>query len=202
MNMKNTLKISFATISLCALAALPLRAQTKTPTETGMTNAAVTNTISQAPINNSQAAQSPSVRVDAPPFHFNGEDIKESLAVMIPIIAIVMGCGIPIVIVGLQLYFRHRKNIVLHETLRTMVEKGVPIPPEMFKKTEREFMEHDKPKSPRNDLRTGLILTCMGIGLILFIGKAGCIMLLLGVAFLVLALVDRKNKNDGQPPKV
>ena len=29
---------------------------------------------------------------------------------------------------------------MLHETLRTMVEKGVPIPPEMFKKTEREFM--------------------------------------------------------------
>jgi|SRR5271170_2967073 len=199
--MKTTLPAFFATILICTLAAAPLRAQTNPSTETGMTNAAVTNAVSHVTAGDSQAAQSPSVRVDAPSFHINGEDIKQSLAVMIPIIAIVMGCSIPIVIVGLQLYFRHRKNIVLHETLRTMVDKGVPIPPEIFNKTEHEFMEHDKPKRPRNDLRSGLILTGIGIGTVLFIGKPGWIILFLGVAFLVIASLEKKDKNNDQPPK-
>jgi hypothetical protein len=201
MNMKTALIKFLAAIFIFTLAAMPLRAQTNTPAEAGMTNAAVTNTISQAPIDNSQAAQSPSVRADAPSFHMNGEDIKQSLAVMIPIIAIVMGCSIPIVIVGLGLYFRHRKNIVLHETVRTMVDKGVPIPPEMFKSDENASPFARGTKRPRNDLRTGLIMTCMGVGMVLFIGKSGCIILFLGVAFLLIASFEKKNKNDDQPPK-
>jgi hypothetical protein len=114
-----------------------------------------------------------------------------------------MGCSIPIVIVGLQLYFRHRKNIVLHETLRVMVEKGVPIPPEMFKKPEQQSMEHDKSdgKRPRNDLRAGLILTGIGIGTVMLAGKAGYIILFIGVAFVVASLLEKKDKNDAQPPK-
>ena len=82
-----------------------------------------------------------------------------------------------------------------------MVEKGVPIPPEMFKKTEHEFMERDSAKRPRNDLRTGVMLTCMGIGIVLFIGKPGWIILFLGVAFLVIAAFEKKNKSDDQSPK-
>jgi hypothetical protein len=202
-NMKTTLTKLLATIFLFTLAAVPLRAQTNTSTETGMTNSAVTNTVSQVTASDSQGARLPSVRVDAPSFHINGEDIKQSLAVMIPIIAIVMGCSIPIVIVGLQLYFRHRKNIVLHETLRVMVEKGVPIPPEMFKKPEQQSMEHDKSdgKRPRNDLRAGLILTGIGIGTVMLAGKAGYIILFIGVAFVVASLLEKKDKNDAQPPK-
>jgi hypothetical protein len=199
--MKTTSQIFFATILLCTFAALPLQAQTSTAAETGMTNSEVTNTVSQAKAGDSQGVRSPDIRVDAPSFHINGEDIKQSLAVMIPIIAIVMGCSIPIVIVGLQLYFRHRQNIVLHETLRTMVDKGVPIPPEMFKKTERECMEHDKPRRPRNDLRNGLVFLGMGIGIVMVAGKAGYIILFMGVAFVVASLLEKKDKNDAQPPK-
>jgi len=177
-----------------------LRAQTNL--ETSTTNTAVTNTVAPVAAGNSQAAQAPSVRVDAPAFHINGDDIKQSLAVMIPIIAIVMGCSIPIVIIGLQLYFRHRKNIVLHETLRTMVDKGVPIPPEMFQKTEHESMEGGRIRRPRNDFRNGLLMTGIGIGMILFIGKPGWIVLFLGIAFLVASFFENKKNNDGQPPKI
>jgi hypothetical protein len=187
--------ITLATIVFLLSAAMP-------PSLKAQTNAAVTNTVAPVMAGNSQATQAPSVRVDAPAFHINSEDIKQSLAIMIPIIAIVMGCSIPIVIVGLHLYFRHRKNIVLHETLRTMVEKGVPIPPEMFKTAGNESTEGDRAKRPRNDLRTGLIMTCMGVGIVLFIGKPGWIILFLGVAFLLIASFDKKNKNDNQPPKI
>jgi hypothetical protein len=157
-----------------------------------MTNAAVTNTSSQA-----SGSSASSYSYD------EGDDFTHGIALLTPIIAIIMGCSVPIVIVGLLLYFRHRKNIMLHETLRTMVEKGVPIPPEMFQKTERGFMDHDRSgrKHPRNDLRTGLMLTGMGIGIVLFIGKPGCIILSLGVAFLVIALLEKKDRNNDQPPK-
>jgi len=197
-----TASIKFlAAIFIFTLAALPLQAQTNMSTETGIKNNAVTNMVAQVTTSSSQGASAQSYQADTPSFHINGDDIKESLAVMIPIIAIVMGCSIPIVIVGLQLYFRHRKNIVLHETLRTMVDKGVPIPPEMFNKTEHKFMGHDKPSRPRCDLRRGIILTGMGVGIVLFIGKSGCIILFLGVAFLVIALLEKKDDNNDQPPK-
>jgi hypothetical protein len=196
--MKNTLKTILAAIFLAAVGGAPLCAQTNL--ETSTTNATVTNAVAPVTAGNFQNTQSPSVRVDAPSFHFNGEDVKQSLAVMIPIIAIVMGCSIPIVIVGLQLYFRHRKNMVLHETLRTM-EKGVPIPPEMFQKTEHEPMAGGQTRCPRNDFRKGLLMTGIGIGMILFIGKPGWIVLFLGIAFLAASFFEKKNNNDGQPPK-
>ncbi len=190
--MKTTLSIVFATMALCALVTATSQAQTNLPAASGMTNAAVMNTSSQA--SGSSASSSA---------YGEGDDFTHGIALLIPIIAIIMGCSVPIVIVGLLLYFRHRKNIMLHETLRTMVEKGVPIPPEMFQKTERGFMDHDKSgrKHPRNDLRSGLILTGMGIGIVLFIGKPGFIILSLGVAFLVIALLEKKDRNNDQPPK-
>jgi hypothetical protein len=201
MNMKITSNKLFAAILLGVFATVPLRAQNNPENSTN--NVAATNMYTQAATGDSQGSRLPFLRLDAPSPHSNGEDIRESLAVMVPIVAIVMGCSIPIVIVGLQLYFRHRKNIMLHETLRTMVEKGVPIPPEMFKKTEHEFMEHDKSteKRPRNDLRNGLIFIGIGIGVVMLTGKAGYIILFLGVAFVVASLLEKKNKNDAPPPK-
>jgi len=205
--MKTTLSIVFATMALCALVTATSQAQTNLPAASGMTNAAVTNTSSQASgminaavTNTSSQASGSSASSSS---YGEGDDFTHGIALLIPIIAIIMGCSVPIVIVGLLLYFRHRKNIMLHETLRTMVEKGVPIPPEMFQKTERGFMDHDKSgrKHPRNDLRSGLILTGMGIGIVLFIGKPGFIILSLGVAFLVIALLEKKDRNNDQPPK-
>ena len=174
-----------------------------------MTNAAVTNAPMQAAVDNSQDTQSPSVHYRIPGIHIggpsseDGEGFTRDLALMIPIVAIIMGCSIPLVVGGLSLYFRHRKNKMLHETVRAMVDKGVPIPPEMFQKTERDFMARDRAddKRPRNDLRTGLMLTGIGIGVVLFIGKPGWIILFLGVAFLVIASLEKKDKNNDQPPK-
>jgi hypothetical protein len=204
MDMKISLKIFFAAILFFTLAAPPLRAQINPPIENGMTNTAATNAPVRTAVDNSQDAQSPPAHINIPGIHIggpsseDGEGFTSALALMIPIIAIVMGCGIPIVIVGLSLYFRHRKNKMLHETVRAMVDKGVPIPPEMFQKTERDKSDD---KRARNDLRTGLMLTGIGIGVVLFIGKPGWIILFLGVAFLVIASLEKKDKNNDQPPK-
>ncbi|MDD5138924.1 MAG: DUF6249 domain-containing protein [Verrucomicrobiales bacterium] len=194
--------ITLATILFLLFAAMPLslKAQTDPAAGTGMTNAAVTNAVSQATADVSQGAQAPSVRADETGIHVSGPNpadtqppLAATLAVLIPIVGIVMGCSIPIVTVGLLLYFRHRKNQMLHETVRAMVDKGVPVPPEMFTSSE------NSPKRTRNDLRTGLILTGLGIGVVAFIGKAGWIVFCLGLAFLAIAWFQTKN-ND-QPPK-
>lgn len=206
-NMKTTLSRLFATMALSALVAATAQAQTNLPAASGMTNPAVADTSPQAPGMTNAAVTNTSPQVSgssASSYSYGeGDDFTHGIALLIPIIAIIMGCSVPIVVVGLVLYFRHRKSIMLHETLRNMVEKGVPIPPEMFQKTERGFMDHAKSgrNHPRNDLRTGLILTGMGIGIVLFIGKPGLIILSLGVAFLVIALLEKKDRNIDQPPK-
>jgi hypothetical protein len=202
--MKVTSRIFFTAILLGAFAILPLPAQTNPPVGSEITNAAVTNIPAQV-VNNSQDVQ-PSPTHDSGPSSDNGENFTRALALMIPIVAIVMGCSIPIVIVGFQLYFRHRKNQMLHETVRAMVDKGVAIPPEMFQKTEPEnsgviFMGSEKPRRPRNDLRNGLLLIGIGLGAIIVAGKSGWIVFFIGVAFLVVSFFEKKDNNDVQPPK-
>ncbi len=199
--------IMLATILIMLFAAMPLPLKAQTNAEMVATNVAVTNATVPAVVEKSQAAQAPPAEINIPGIHIGsantpeGETFTSVVALMIPIIAIVMGCSIPIVIVGLAFYFRHRKNQMLHETVRTMVEKGVPIPPEMFQKTEHEFMEHDKPRRPRNDLRNGLLFVGIGIGMVLLAGKVGYIILFMGVAFVVTSFLENKNKSDDQPPK-
>jgi len=137
---------------------------------------------------------------------------SSALKNLIPIVAIVMGCSIPIVIVTSICYFNHRKTKMLHETIRTMVEKGVPIPPELLSKWGggwsptcppggSPFQNVFGPPAPRNDLRTGVLMTGLGIGLTNFIGDPGAIVLFLGIAFILVGIFQKKKPLPEQPPK-
>jgi len=200
--MKNILKTIIAAVCLAALAGAPLRAQTNA--EGGTTNAAITNAAAPVAAANPKKAEVPDINIDGTGVHINGGDnekvpfiatLSATLALLIPIVGIVMGCAVPIAIVSLVFYYRHRKNQMLHETIRAMVDKGMPIPPEMFKTADSTV------KRPRNDLRTGLILIGIGSGLVLLHTQgAGFIVLFLGVAFLIASFFDKKNRNDEQPP--
>ena len=201
--MKNIFNAIIAAVCLAAMATSPLRAQTNADVST--TNAAITNATGSMAQVTPQKAKSPAINIDATGVHIDGANndrvpfiatLSATLALLLPIIAVVMGCSVPIVIVSLLFYFRHRKNQMLHETIRAMVEKGVPIPPEMFKTVD------NAPKQPRNDMRTGLILIGIGSGLA-FLGTsgAGFIVLFLGAAFLIASFFEKKKPNDEQPPK-
>jgi hypothetical protein len=86
---------------------------------------------------------------------------------------------------------RVRRNRVLHETIRMMIDKGAPIPPELL-----------QPQTPkRNDLRSGILLIGTGLGLaIVLAGRGGHVYLLgflpifIGLAFLVTWKLEGKNK--------
>jgi hypothetical protein len=121
----------------------------------------------------------------------------------IPIEAVVItliSIGIPFtfftVVISLAIYFKYRRNRVLHETIRMMIEKGVPIPPELIVPPIRtnQFMLRD-------DLLIGLVLCAAGAGITIFLGRLGMIVLFVGIAFLIVWFVEKKNKNKniGQP---
>jgi Domain of unknown function (DUF6249) len=183
---------------------MPLKAQTNADMVT--TNMAVTNAAAQSAVVMAPGKPSPAPVVEIPGIHIGRADSSEgsqlvgALAIMIPIVAIVMGCSIPIIIVGLTFYFCHRKHKMLHETVRAMVDKGVPIPPEIFSQGTCEPFKAGRAKRLRNDFRNGLLFLGVGLGVIIVAGKPGWIILFLGIAFLVASMFEKKS-DDQQPPK-
>ena len=112
--------------------------------------------------------------------------------VAILIVAIVFGC--PVLIVAVLLFYRHRKNVLLHRTLAAMIEKGTPIPP--------VFLVGDKEKTPRSDLRRGVILACIGLGIAIFFlaqkdedWGIGMIPFMIGVGYLIVWKINEKKQN-------
>ena len=117
----------------------------------------------------------------------------------IPILLVVFGC--PVAIVGLVAYFRARKQKQLHETLRAMIEKGVPIPPELLRSP---APSGDASKSggddPRTALRQGLFLVALGAGICIWLlikssdsWGLGFIPLLIGLSFLAEWRLEKQN---------
>ena len=208
MKLNSAVSSLLAVAMVCALTATPLRAQTNL--QTTATAAAV----SLPPAAAIPAAPNPPPEPPTPPA---GESdsaglLSSVLGQLIPIVGIVMGCSIPIVIVISVCYFNHRKTKILHETVRAMVEKGVPIPPELLSKSGGDWQQNCPPGTspfqtafglhqPRNDLRTGLLMTGLGVGLVILIGSPGAIVLFLGIAFVLVGIFQKKNPAPEQPPK-
>lgn len=95
----------------------------------------------------------------------NGSDFDEGALMAIPIVGIIFSTlfGAPVLIVGLILFFSYWKQRSLHRTVRMMVEKGQPVP-------EGLFAPPNSPARQRNDMRRGITLTMVGLGLMVFLG--------------------------------
>ena len=98
------------------------------------------------------------------------------------------------VCVWLGVSSRLKRNRMLHETIRQMIDKGQPIPPELLQ-------SQDPPRRPKSDLRSGLVLVSVGIGVGIFLflqhenaWPGALIPLLMGVAFLITWKIE-SNKN-------
>jgi len=119
----------------------------------------------------------------------------------IPILLVVFGC--PVAIVGLVAYFRARKQKQLHETLRAMIEKGVPIPPELLRSpTPAVDTSEAERDDPRTALRQGLFLVALGAGICLWLliessnsWGLGFIPFLIGLAFLAEWRLEKRNSS-------
>ncbi len=110
--------------------------------------------------------------------------------------------AVPVGIVAIVLAFRHRRQKLAHETMRLMIEKGLPVPPELINPP-------PPVRPPKNDLRRGLIWLAVGIGLTVLLRKtfedsglwaSGLIPAFIGAAYLLCWLIGlvRERREGGR----
>ena len=122
---------------------------------------------------------------------------EEVVAVFIPIVAIVMSLGIPIIYQILD--YRRRRDIVEahHKERLAAIERGMELPalPEAF------YSPLDRNKRPRH-LLTGMVWLFIGIALFLALGAVagedvrffGLIPAGVGLAFLIYYFIEGKHE--------
>ncbi|KAF5409160.1 MAG: hypothetical protein Udaeo2_06330 [Candidatus Udaeobacter sp.] len=132
----------------------------------------------------------------------HGKSHDDIPALVVPIVAITLLTvfGAPVLIVGLIMYFSFSRQRALHRTVRMMVEKGQPVP--------AALLNPPPAQRQRSDLRRGVILTMIGVGLMVFFGAAndweggswtlGLIPFLIGAGYLLVWKLD--TKKDNPPP--
>jgi hypothetical protein len=134
--------------------------------------------------------------------HVRGSDFDDGALMAIPIVGIIFTTlfGAPVLIVGLIMFFSYWKARSLHRTVRMMVEKGQPVPEALFATPPRAIRQ-------RSDMRRGVILTMLGIGVMIFFGAMddwdggawalGIIPFLIGCGYLLVwKLEDIKASTD------
>lgn len=177
--------------------AIPLSLKAQTNADMVTTNTAVTNATAPA-----TAAVPP-----VPPTYTNHRDDHDDLGfgkTMVAVVPVLSSFIMPIAIVAVVFYFKHRRNRLEHETVQMMIEKGLPVTPEIIAALKGKG-DQDKNSGrtghTRSPLLAGLILAGIGIGVIAVAGKPGLIVLFIGVAFLVVWFVEGRKQNDKQPPQ-
>jgi hypothetical protein len=115
-------------------------------------------------------------------------------AQFISLIAVIAPFATMVAIFAIVLYFRHRRRVILHETLRAMIEKGQPIPPELLSGGV-DARDIGRRRSAYGDLRGGLVLVCVGAAFFYLHGKWGIIPFAIGVALLIVSAFERWEKN-------
>ena len=114
----------------------------------------------------------------------------EHSVALVAIVGMVAGFGLPLVLVAIILFYKHRKAQLNHETILKLAEKGLPVPPELM----------DSPRRGNAGLRGGLVLVALGIALSVFFAgwgpgwSIGLIPGLMGVALLVAWKIESKSR--------
>lgn len=112
----------------------------------------------------------------------------EHSVALVAILAIVTGFLLPLMLVALLLYYKHRRARMIHETVAKLAEKGLPVPPELL----------EPPRRGHAGLRGGLVLVALGIALSFFFAgwgpgwSIGLIPGLMGVALLVAWKIENR----------
>ena len=133
-------------------------------------------------------------------------DLRNMPGFVIPIVAIVFLTifGAPVLIVILIGIFAAVISRSRQRTIRMMVEKGQPVPPELLEPSRRAVRQ-------RSDVRRGVIWAMVGIGAMIFLGAVndweggawsiGIIPFLIGLGYLLVWKLEG-NKDVPPPPPV
>lgn len=110
---------------------------------------------------------------------------------VVAVFGMMVSFGLPVVLVAVILYYKHRKLRLTHETIARLAEKGLPVPPELL----------EPPKRADAGLRRGLVLLALGIALAFFFLEVGgpwsigLIPGLMGVALLIAWSIERRKES-------
>ena len=96
--------------------------------------------------------------------HHGSNDDFPLAAIPIAVIAMLSVFGAPVAIVAVIMFVSWAKTRSLHRTVRAMVEKGQPVPPELL------ASPAGAPLRPWYDLRRGIVLLAVGFGIVMFFG--------------------------------
>lgn len=116
---------------------------------------------------------------------------------LVAVIGMIVTFGLPVLLVAIILWFKHRKLRMTHDTIARLAEKGLPVPPDLLA----------PPARSRNiALRGGLVLVGLGIALAVFLAEAGgpwsigLIPGLMGAALVLAWKIERDEERSGSSP--
>lgn len=134
--------------------------------------------------------------------HRDNDDDDFGAFMAIPIIGIIFTTlfGAPVLVVAAIMFFSYLKSRSLHRTVRTMVEKGEPVPAALF--------APPPVVRARSDMRRGVVLIMVGFGVMIFFGAMseweggswafGIIPFLIGAGYLLVWKLE--GPKDKVPP--
>ena len=134
--------------------------------------------------------------------HRGDSDDDFGAFIAIPIVGIIFTTlfGAPVMVVAAIMFFSYLKSRSLHRTVRMMVEKGQEVPPALF--------APPPVVRARSDLRRGVVLLMLGLGLIVFFGAVndweggawslGAIPFVIGLGYLLMWKLEARR--DKTPP--
>ena len=137
---------------------------------------------------------------DSDGIDFDDDDLGGIIA--IPIIAIIFSTlfGAPVLVVAAIMFFSYLKSRSLHRTVREMVAKGQEVPAALF--------APPPVLKARSDLRRGVVLLMVGLGLMIFFGAVndweggawslGVIPFVIGLGYLLVWKLE--GRRDKVPP--
>ena len=144
---------------------------------------------------------------DQPGVHIRGSDFDDGALMAIPIVGIIFSTlfGAPVLIVGVIMFFSYWKARSLHRTVRLMVEKGQPVPEALFAAPPRALRH-------RSDMRRGVILSLVGIGVMILFGALdnwdggawalGIIPFLVGCGYLLVWKLEGSKASTDNPARL
>jgi Domain of unknown function (DUF6249) len=97
--------------------------------------------------------------------HHHEDDVPAWVA-PVAIISVLAVFGFPVAIVAVIMFSTWAKTRSLHRTVRMMVEKGQPVPPELLSSPAAAPVT----VRPWYDLRRGIVLVSVGVGVVMFFG--------------------------------
>src|SRR3954462_11582763 len=109
---------------------------------------------------------------------------------VVAVMGIVATFGLPLLIVAVILYYKHRRLRLTPETIKLLAEKGQPVPPELLR----------PPGQPHAGLRGGLVLVGLGLALMVFFAQIhgpwsiGLIPGLIGAALLIAWAIESRRE--------